>query len=688
VALKTYAIKNISDDHASRSDDQVLASAALTESHALSVRTPIFPQVALTVPFDYILSKLPHPSELASASMTDNDDGDLEPIIDIDSIIRSMSPPDCFGKKIQSGKRDASLLTPEYKKLVLSPDPNFTSPDPNFTPAIKIASQKEDEEALWSINKFASDFLFGLFQTQSSGNDLAIDGLAYMEKLLTSLIAKLRQLSVVFKGYGASKQRTELKSILCQCMLIKGHGEDSLEFGTIPAGVSKATIIVEWRKSCERVYKRALSKLSSKGAGNDITSVITDLRCNGHITQSGSFERPVRIPAAIKGARLAGAGSDPNVLLITQVEDPYLDVAENVVIPKAHKISYIKRLKTKISSISPNKTGVPLTDDSEGEGGEDTMGSRGSYTAAIVGVAASIKAADMVVGGQCVNVFCAVRPPGHHAGQELRSMKAISNGFCLFNAAACAALYATTPQSQGGLGLRRVCIIDFDVHHGNGTQDILCPTFDPRFLYVSLHAGGAHINGYDDEDSEEESFRLKLGGKKQEGIFPGRCGDTSPHKGVLNIPLGQRVTASAIGTALVSQVTPAVEAFSPDLIILSAGFDAHVNDPLGMGGLSAKDFGSVTEVACQMAYKTCSGRIFSVLEGGYGVPCCLPRDDLFLPPNSTEEKLLQLGSDLPANMKDDIPFTFRQKLDRCHAEGFLQCITEHVKGFVKCSKRK
>ena len=397
------------------------------------------------------------------------------------------------------------------------------------------------------------------------------------------------------------------------------------------------------------------------------------------------FERPVRIPAAIKGAKLAGAGTDPNVLLVTQVEDPYLELAEKV-IPKAHKMTYIKRLKSKIAAIAPNETGMPLTDDSDGEGGEDTMGSRGSYTASVVGVACALKAADMVVGGQCVNVFCATRPPGHHAGQELRSMNAISNGFCLFNPAACAALYATTPRSQGGLGLKRVCVLDFDVHHGNGTQDILCPTYDPRFLYVSLHAGGAHINGYEGEDSDEESFRLRLGGKKQDGIFPGRCGDVSPHEGVLNIPLGQKVTASAIGAALVSQVTPKVEAFGPDLIILSAGFDAHINDPLGMGGLTAEDFSSVTEVACQMAYKTCSGRVFSVLEGGYGVPCCQPRDDLFLP-NNTEEKLLNLGSDLPADMKDDVPFTLRQKLDRCHAEGFLECVKEHVKGFVKCNKR-
>ena len=203
-----------------------------------------------------------------------------------------------------------------------------------------------------------------------------------------------------------------------------------------------------------------------------------------------------------------------------------------------------------------------------------------------------------------------------------------------------------------------------------------------------MHAGGAHINGYDDEDEEEEKFRLRLGGKKEDGVFPGRCGDTSPHAGVLNLPLGQRVDAASMGAALVSEVLPRVESFSPDLIILSAGFDAHVNDPLGMGGLTAGDFRSVTEVACQMAYKTCSGRILSLLEGGYGVPCCQPRDDLFLP-KTTDERVMHLGTDvMPADMKDEVPFILKQKLDRCHAEGFIECVKNHVKGLVQCNGRK
>lgn len=332
------------------------------------------------------------------------------------------------------------------------------------------------------------------------------------------------------------------------------------------------------------------------------------------------------------------------------------------------------------------------------------MGSRGSYTAAVTGVAAALQAVDMVIRGDCVNAFCATRPPGHHAGKELHAMNAISNGFCLLNGAACAALYATLSRAEGGCGLKRVCVIDFDVHHGNGTQDILCSTYDSRFFYVSIHAGGAHVNGYENDtpNNDEAGSRqsLGVGSKQPQGIFPGKCGDTSPHPGVLNIPLGRKVTAHAVGNALVTKVGPAVERFSPDLIILSAGFDAHKNDPLGMGGLSADDFGSITEIACQFATKSCSGRVISLLEGGYGVPCCRPQKDLFLPPSNPPNvkpdnapnptanlKILDLGDDLPPSMNDEMEASLMQTLDKCHAEGFLECIQKHVGSLVHSNKR-
>jgi hypothetical protein len=136
---------------------------------------------------------------------------------------------------------------------------------------------------------------------------------------------------------------------------MKGCGEDFVATSTLPSGYSVATVAVEWRKACERVYKRAVSKLHIDGGGNGYTTVVTDSRCNGHITADGAFERPVRLPAAIKGAKLAGAGTDSKVLLINTVEDIYLDVAEDNVIPRAHQQSYIKRLKSKKTSISPDE---------------------------------------------------------------------------------------------------------------------------------------------------------------------------------------------------------------------------------------------------------------------------------------------------------------------------------------------
>lgn len=103
-----------------------------------------------------------------------------------------------------------------------------------------------------------------------------------------------------------------------------------------------------------------------------MTLIVTDSKCNEHITVSGCVERPVRLPAALKGAKMAGAGSSPNVQFAFSVEDRYIDIAEKKVLPKAHKLSYLKRMKTRCVGLAPDAKGVPLTDDSDGQGGEDT----------------------------------------------------------------------------------------------------------------------------------------------------------------------------------------------------------------------------------------------------------------------------------------------------------------------------
>lgn len=224
-----------------------------------------------------------------------------------------------------------------------------------------------------------------------------------------------------------------------------------------------------------------------------------------------------------------------------------------------------------------------------------------------------------------------------------------------------------------------------------------------------MHAGGAEVNGaprHDDDDDPNHELHDLPSNPKSGGIYPGRCGDKSPHKGVLNIPLGEKVTPHEVGTALVQHVTPAVDKFAPDLIILSAGFDAHKNDPMGLGTLSAKDFGHITEVCSTLAFKSCSGRMVSVLEGGYGVPCCRPQreplgsfclpvtvsstDAATLASNQPRDRpqpsfLLDVGADLPDWMDDQVPYALQRRLEKCQAEGFVECVKEHIAALAKSS---
>ncbi|RYD47320.1 MAG: histone deacetylase [Verrucomicrobiaceae bacterium] len=212
----------------------------------------------------------------------------------------------------------------------------------------------------------------------------------------------------------------------------------------------------------------------------------------------------------------------------------------------------------------------------------DTMISRDSYDVALEATGALLEAADAVVAGKVNSAFCAVRPPGHHATAS-RGM-----GFCIFNHVAVAARYL---QSRHRLG--KIAIIDWDVHHGNGTEAIFL--HDPSVLYVSLHQ--QHIYPHSGPASER-------GRGAGEGT-------------TLNIPL----TGGSDGTAALEEWTrlidPAVNAFQPDFLLISAGFDARKDDPIG--GLRWDDatFSEMTRRSVALADKWCGGRIVSVLEGGY-----------------------------------------------------------------------
>ncbi|MDY8108552.1 histone deacetylase family protein [Fulvimarina sp. 2208YS6-2-32] len=208
----------------------------------------------------------------------------------------------------------------------------------------------------------------------------------------------------------------------------------------------------------------------------------------------------------------------------------------------------------------------------------DTIISPKSFKAALHAVGAATAAVDGVVSGEIRNAFIAARPPGHHAE------KATAMGFCLFNTAAIAARHA-----QAVHGLERVAIVDWDVHHGNGTQDIFWS--DPSVLYCSTH---------------------------QMPLYPGTGAKSETGEGnIVNAPLAAGDGGEKFKDAFDSRVLPAIDAFRPDLIIISAGFDAHFRDPLANIQLTEADFDWATGKLMDAAATHCGDRLVSVLEGGY-----------------------------------------------------------------------
>jgi acetoin utilization deacetylase AcuC-like enzyme len=208
----------------------------------------------------------------------------------------------------------------------------------------------------------------------------------------------------------------------------------------------------------------------------------------------------------------------------------------------------------------------------------DTVVSPGSWEAALRAVGAGLHAVDAVMSGRAANAFCQVRPPGHHAEAD-RAM-----GFCLFSNVAIASLYARAKH-----GAERVAVVDFDVHHGNGTQDIFWS--DKDLFYGSTH---------------------------EMPLFPGTGAlDETGAGNVFNAPLRAGDAGERFREAFESRILPALHNFGPDLIVVSAGFDAHRADPLANLRLVEADFLWATEKLADMAKRHCDGRIVSMLEGGY-----------------------------------------------------------------------
>ena len=291
------------------------------------------------------------------------------------------------------------------------------------------------------------------------------------------------------------------------------------------------------------------------------TLIYTHSACMEHRPGPGHPESPERLVAVLAALRAPGFES-------LQWQDAPKGTVEQLAL--IHDPDFIEQ----VMDNAPRQGHLVLD-------GGDTVMSPGSLEAVMRCVGAACAGVDAVMAGEAENVFCATRPCGHHAEPD-RAM-----GFCIFNQAAIAAVHAAEAH-----GLTRIAVVDFDVHHGNGTQAAFYG--NPNLFYASSH---------------QSPFYPGTGSRSETGVA----------HNIVNVPLARGCDSTTFRQGCEQNILPALRAFAPEFLIISAGFDAHRLDPLAALELEDSDFRWITEQLMDIADTCCGGRIVSVLEGGYSM---------------------------------------------------------------------
>eukprot|EP01132_Coremiostelium_polycephalum_P002137 gene2137-2635_t len=346
--------------------------------------------------------------------------------------------------------------------------------------------------------------------------------------------------------------------------------------------------------------------LATQALSHFKTIMIYHIDCMQHNVPAFHLEKPDRIKVTVNCINDFAQRYSDRVDIFNN--PPEVDMRYVMAVHDAH---YIRKLETSLppenseyeTHLESDNTGamVPvaskMTDDDDDQDIYDTFLSHRSMKAALRASGSVCAAVDAVSRSGYTRAFCAIRPPGHHAGRYGRTSDAPSQGYCLINNVAIGAKYASLTA-----GYSRIAVVDFDVHHGNGTQEIL--SGDENFLFISIHVC-------------DEKRYFYPGTGKDVGDLDEVTGQYDGN--ILNIGLKRNSGSSIFIQQWVKKIIPRLEAYKPQLIFISAGFDGHKDDPTNGLKLNEEDYFTITKMIKNVAFKYSRGRVISVLEGGYGI---------------------------------------------------------------------